>query len=198
MLETISFKLPKPQLKVVQTPVPGCIELHPHIYGDARGQFLKVFHEPLWKQLGLLTRFDEEFYSHSVQNVIRGFHFQKPPMQHTKVVFCVHGEVLDVVVDLRKGSPAFGTYYATRLSQQAGNILYIPEGLAHGFCVLSKEATLYYKVTTVHSPLHESGILWNSAGVAWPVKNPVLSARDQKFPRLSEFDSPFQMKKYEE
>jgi dTDP-4-dehydrorhamnose 3,5-epimerase len=189
--DVTNSELPKPRLIVVPTRLPGCVELQPELWRDARGHFLKVFHAPLWQELGLVTRFDEEYYSRSVQNVIRGFHFQRPPLQHTKVVCCVHGEVLDVVVDLRKGSPSFGQLHSTRLSQEQGNLLYIPEGLAHAFCTLSSDAVLYYKVATVYSPAHDAGIRWDSVGVDWPAKNPIVSARDQSFPKRSEFDSPF-------
>jgi len=187
----MSSEFPKPRLTVFPTNLPGCVELQAQLLGDARGHFLKTFHLPLWKELGLVTRFDEEYYSRSVQNVIRGFHFQMPPLQHTKVVCCVHGEVLDVVVDLRKGSPTFGEYHSTLLSQAKGNLLYIPEGLAHAFCTIGPEAILYYKVSTVYSPEHDAGIRWDSAGIDWPITNPIVSARDQDFPKLSEFESPF-------
>ncbi len=189
--DTSTFELPKPALEVMETGIRGCVELQPRVLGDARGHLLKVFHEPLWSELGLATDFKEEYYSRSVKNVIRGFHFQVPPMQHAKVVFCVHGEVLDVAVDLRKGSATFGKYYATKLSQQKGNLLYLPEGMAHGFCTLSDDAVLYYKVTTVYSPQHDGGVRWDSVGMEWPVENPILSERDQKFPPLADFESPF-------
>jgi dTDP-4-dehydrorhamnose 3,5-epimerase len=187
----MTCELPKPRLTIVSTPIPGCVELQPEILGDARGHLLKVFHAPLWQELGFLTKFDEEYYSRSVKNVIRGFHFQRPPLQHTKVVFCVHGEVLDVVLDLRKGSPCFGQFHSTRISQERGNLLYIPEGLAHAFCTLSSDAVIYYKVATVYSPGNDTGICWDSVGVDWPVAEPIISARDRAFPKFSEFDSPF-------
>lgn len=187
----MTCELPKPRLTIVPTPIPGCTELQPEILGDARGHLLKVFHSPLWQELGLVTKFDEEYYSRSVKNVIRGFHFQRPPLQHTKVVFCVHGEVLDVVLDLRKGSPSFGKFHMTRISQEKGNLLYIPEGLAHSFCTLSSDAVVYYKVATAYSPGNDAGIRWDSVGVDWPVVEPIISARDQGLPKFSEFDSPF-------
>jgi dTDP-4-dehydrorhamnose 3,5-epimerase len=118
-------------------------------------------------------------------------HFQAPPSDHVKLVYCVHGEVMDVVLDLRKGSPTYGQAESIRLSAERGNYLYIPKGIAHGFCATSDVATLVYKVSTVHDPLNDTGVLWNSFGFSWPTPEPVISARDYSFKTLSAFDSPF-------
>jgi dTDP-4-dehydrorhamnose 3,5-epimerase len=114
-----------------------------------------------------------------------------PPMDHVKMVYCVHGEVLDVVVDLRKGSPSFGTYELFELNDEKANIIYIPKGVAHGFYVLSQQAIMVYHVSTVYSPQHDSGILWNSLDIPWPDQNPIVSERDQRLIPFSKFISPF-------
>ena len=118
-------------------------------------------------------------------------HFQLPPMDHVKMVYCVEGKVLDAVVDLRKGSPTYGRFDLFELSAAKANSLYIPKGMAHGFCVRSERAIMVYKVSTVHSPAHDAGLLWNSMEIPWPIAEPILSERDAAFPRLDTFVSPF-------
>jgi len=169
----------------------GCFELQPKVFDDARGRFVKVFHAEAFAAQGLKTDFAEEYYSVSYKNVIRGMHFQLPPMDHVKMVYCVEGEVIDAVVDLRVGSPTYGQYTLFELSAAKANSIYIPKGMAHGFCVRSEQAIMVYKVNTIYSPAHDAGILWNSVGIQWPTGNAVLSARDQGFPTLEQFKSPF-------
>jgi dTDP-4-dehydrorhamnose 3,5-epimerase len=177
--------------KPIATEIPGCYEILPGVADDARGRFVKVFHRAAFGELHLETEFAEEYYSVSRKRVVRGFHFQSPPADHVKMVYCVYGWVMDAVVDLRVGSPTFQKTAVFDLSATKGNLVYIPKGLAHGFCTLSDEAILVYKVSTVYSPENDSGILWNSAGVNWPVDQPVISDRDRGFPGLAEFRSPF-------
>lgn len=169
----------------------GCYEIQPKVFEDVRGRFVKVFHADAYAALGLETRFVEEYYSVSRQHVIRGLHFQTPPMDHVKLVYCIDGDVLDVVLDLRQGSPTFGRHALFDLSAAKANVVYIPKGVAHGFCVRSAQATLVYKVSTVYAPDQDSGILWNSADIPWPVAAPILSERDAAFPALDAFVSPF-------
>ncbi len=169
----------------------GCLELQPRVFEDNRGRFVKVFHEQAFAAYGLETGFVEEYYSVSHQNVIRGLHFQLPPMDHVKMVYCVQGAVMDVVVDLRKGSPTYGQFDMIELSSDKANGIYIPKGMAHGFCTLSEQATMVYKVSTGYSPQHDAGIRWDSAGIPWPVGDAILSARDQGFPSLDAFATPF-------
>ena len=169
----------------------GCLELQPKVFDDDRGRFVKVFHEQAFAAQGLETAFAEEYYSVSCKNVVRGLHFQLPPMDHVKMVYCVEGEVLDAVVDLRVGSPTYRQYALFELSAAKANSIYIPKGMAHGFCALSERAIMVYKVSTIYSPAHDAGVLWNSVGIPWPTTEAVLSARDQSFPRLEQFESPF-------
>ncbi len=178
-------------MRIIPTKISHCYQIIPDIFEDNRGRFVKIFHHDLFKDKGLNTHFAEEYYTVSNQGVLRGLHFQKPPMQHTKMVYCVSGEVMDAVVDLRIGSPTFGRYELFTLDAKLANIIYIPPGLAHGFYVTSQCARLVYKVSTVYSPEHDAGILWNSAGIPWPEGSPTLSSRDCTFPLLADFESPF-------
>lgn len=181
--------------ELLHTPIAGCYEIQPKVLSDERGCFVKTFHRTEFSHRDLQLDFDEEYYSVSHAGVIRGLHFQLPPMDHVKLVYCVSGSVFDAVVDLRLGSPSYGQSFSTELSAVRGNGLYIPKGLAHGFAVTSESAILTYKVSTVYSPSHDAGILWNSAKIEWPIANPILSSRDQNFVSLSDFQSPFDFSK---
>lgn len=176
---------------VKKTIIPGCLELQPHIFEDTRGKFVKVFHHNEFSKLNLETSFTEEFYSQSRGGVIRGMHFQMPPFENNKVVYCVDGEVHDVILDLRIGSPTYRKAVVISLSAQQGNFIYIPKGLAHGFYARSKIAILVYKVSSVYNPQNDSGILWNSFGHNWPTTKPIISKRDANFMSLDKFESPF-------
>lgn len=177
--------------RVEATGVPGCYKLFPSIFRDHRGCFVKTFHESAFIEAGLVGHFAEEYYSISRRGVLRGLHFQVPPDDHVKLVYCTAGSVLDVVVDLREGSPTFGQHRMFTLNARQRNLIYIPPGLAHGFYVLGANATLVYKTTTVHSPEHDSGVRWDSAGIDWPERMPIVSERDRTFPAMSEFRTPF-------
>lgn len=176
---------------IQNTKIPGCFEILPAILKDERGFFVKTFHRDVFAEHGLTTQFAEEYYTGSHRGVLRGLHFQVPPMDHVKLVTCVAGTVLDAVVDLRIGSPWYGKHAVFELSSDKANMIYLPAGLAHGFYVLSASAVLMYKVTSVYSPAHDSGILWNSAGIPWPGTDPLISKRDGGFVRLDDFKSPF-------
>lgn len=169
----------------------GCFELQPKVFDDVRGRFVKVFHEQAFAAQGLETNFTEEYYSVSHRNVIRGLHFQLPPMDHVKLVYCVQGEVLDAVVDLRVGSPTYGQYALFELDETKANSIYIPKGMAHGFCARSNQAIMVYKVSTIYSSAHDAGVLWNSADIPWALEQPIISDRDNNFPALTDFVSPF-------
>lgn len=175
-----------------ESSIPGCYEIQPRIFEDSRGRFVKVFHEHEFGARRLEVNFREEYYSVSIKGVLRGLHFQVPPMDHTKMVYCVSGCVLDAIVDLRIGSPAYGKFELVELSAAKANVMYLPIGVAHGFLTLSSQAVLVYKVSTVHSPEHDCGIMWDSVGIDWPEDAPVVSSRDCGFPKFSEFVSPFE------
>ena len=176
-----------------QSKIIGCYEVQPLIYDDKRGRFVKVYHYDSFINRSLETNFVEEYYSISHKNVIRGLHFQLPPFDHVKLVYCVVGEVLDVVVDLRMGSPTYGQHALFELNARKANSIYIPKGMAHGFCVLSEQAIMVYKVSTIYSPLHDTGLLWNSAGIPWPIMQPCISERDNNFPSLAELETQFKL-----
>jgi len=178
-------------MKISETIISGCYEIQPRILEDERGSFVKVFNYDLYSSHGLSLDLKEEYYSTSNRGVIRGLHFQVPPQDHLKVVYCVSGEVQDVLLDLRIGSPSYGMVAQYQLNAIKGNVLYIPSGIAHGFCVTSESAILVYKTSTVYSQDHDAGILYSSVGVCWPTKDPVLSSRDLSFPALKDFKSPF-------
>ena len=178
-------------MKIVESSLPGCFEIMPDVTRDERGSFAKVFHRGNFAAAGLAGDFAECFQSVSRKGALRGLHFQRPPADHDKLVYCAAGEVFDAVVDLRCDSPAYGRHAAFRLDSKRCNALYIPRGLAHGFQALSDEAVVVYLVTSVHSPAHDDGVRWDSAGIAWPISNPVVSARDAAFAPLKGFKSPF-------
>ena len=178
-------------MKVKETEISGCCEILPLVHQDHRGRFVKTFHQYNYLKYNFATAFAEEYYSISNKGVLRGLHFQYPPHDHTKIVYCISGEVMDVVVDLRVGSPTYGQYQSFNLNANDANIIYIPPGLAHGFYTLSEKAILMYKVTTAYSPNHDSGILWDSVGIPWPEKQPIVSQRDATFRPFSLFESPF-------
>ncbi len=173
------------------TSIPGCFEILTNVHRDVRGLFVKVMHEPEFKRLGLATGFKEEYYAVSRKNVLRGMHFQSPPADLNKLVFCVEGEILDAVLDLRRRSKTYGKTFTVKLSAKKANMLYIPKGCAHGFYTLSSKAVTLYKTSAIYSPEHDTGVLWNSAGIKWPGNRPVVSERDRAFSRFDEFASPF-------
>lgn len=175
-------------MDIKETGIPGCFEIIPPVFLDERGSFVKTFHLDTFLQLGLETEWREEYYSVSRKGVLRGMHFQLPPHDHCKLVYCSAGTVLDAVIDLRRDSPGYGQHFQTELNSEKANMLYIPKGLAHGFYTLSDSATMMYKVSSVYAPSHDSGVLWSSVGVVWPDSNPVVSARDGAFPEFSSFD----------
>ncbi len=178
-------------LTTVPTALAGLFVLQPRIFQDTRGSFVKTYHQELFREAGLAFEPQEEFFSVSAKDVLRGMHFQLPPMTHTKLVYCIAGRVLDVVLDLRQASSTRGQTFARELSAANREMLFIPVGFAHGFLALEDQTVMVYLTSTVHSPPHDAGVLWDSFGFDWPVGRPLLSARDQQFPKWSEFQSPF-------
>ena len=163
-----------------KTRLAGCYVLRTKVREDMRGSFTKVYHEGAFRELGLTTEFREEYFSVSKRNVLRGLHFQLPPADHEKLVWCMSGKVLDVVLDLRRASSTYGAHQSFMLSGSSGEMIYIPRGMAHGFLTLS-----------VYAPACDAGIRWDTAGIDWGVSSPLLSERDQGFVSLADFSSPF-------
>jgi dTDP-4-dehydrorhamnose 3,5-epimerase len=160
---------------------------------DSRGYFLESFRESDFISNGINTRFTQDNFSHSIQGTLRGLHYQQNPKAQAKLVFCMRGEIFDVAVDIRKKSPTFGKWIGKILSESNHELLYIPEGFAHGFCVLSDEADVLYKVNQEYSPEHDRGILWKdpTINISWPIKNLILSEKDLVLPLLKDADLNF-------
>jgi dTDP-4-dehydrorhamnose 3,5-epimerase len=177
--------------EIHSTEIHGCVEIRSHIRGDTRGRFVKIFHKNWFDAHGLRSDFVEMYYTVSHRRVLRGMHFQIPPVQHAKLVACVEGTVLDAAVDLRGASPTFGRHILRTLSADEGNMLYLPEGLAHGFYVLSETATVLYAVTSAYSAPCDSGIHWKSVGIDWPDLDPIVSKRDQELPPMAQATDVF-------
>jgi dTDP-4-dehydrorhamnose 3,5-epimerase len=182
-------------MRILQTLLPDTFLLQTDQSEDARGNFRKTYHLDTFKKLGIEFEIHEEFYSFSKKNVLRGMHFQLPPNQHEKLVYCANGEVLDVLLDLRKEFN-YGQVVATKLSSTNGHMIFIPKGVAHGFLSLTDDAMVVYKTSTVHNPKSDMGILWSSFNFDWfsslsdPI-TPILSERDKCHPSFSTFISPF-------
>jgi dTDP-4-dehydrorhamnose 3,5-epimerase len=172
-------------VKVSETSLPGVLLLETRAFGDSRGWFSELHHEARYAEAGIRARFVQDNFSHSVRNTLRGLHFQEPNPQG-KLVQVVQGAVLDVVVDVRRGSPTFGKSFASELSDGNHRQLWVPPGFAHGFCVLSDTADFLYKCTDFYSPTSERSILWNDPdlGIDWPTREPLLSPKDAQAPRL--------------
>lgn len=172
--------------------LPGCWIVRGQLFSDVRGTFHKLFHREEFEAAGLRTDWAEEYVSVSSRGVIRGMHFQAPPSEHTKLVYCLGGEVIDVVVDLRHGSPSFGQHRSLAMTPQAAIGIYVPPGFAHGFQALRDDSIMLYKVTSVHDPLNDCGISWDSFGYEWPLQEAVISNRDRCHPSLAELGPVFQ------
>ena len=171
----------------IETSLPGVIFIEPHVYGDNRGLFLETFHQEKYSQGGIPAVFVQDNHSFSVKNTLRGLHYQLNHPQ-AKLVYAVTGAIFDVAVDIRRGSPHFGKWTGLVLSAENHKQLYIPQGFAHGFCVLSESADVTYKCSDFYSPEDECGILWSdpSIGIEWPVREPLLSRKDANSPALHE------------
>ena len=180
-------------MKLIDEPLPGIKVLKPFVFEDQRGNFVKPFHEGQLAEHGIDLKLREEFFSTSQKNVLRGMHFQVPPHAHQKLIHCMSGAVLDVVLDLRKDSPTFGQSAAIEISAANRHLVHIPVGFAHGFLSLEDNSCLVYKTDCVHQPESEGGVLWDSFGFGWPAdaQDLILSERDTQFPALSDFESPY-------
>jgi dTDP-4-dehydrorhamnose 3,5-epimerase len=148
-------------------PLPGVKVLRPFVFEDARGNFVKPFHENQLAAHGICITVREEFFSTSAAGVLRGMHFQTPPHSHQKLVYCITGSVVDVILDLRKNSPTFGQSAGFELSAANRHIVHIPAGFAHGFYSIEDNSCLIYKTNAVHAPANDGGILWDSFGFQW-------------------------------
>ncbi len=176
--------------------IPNVILVEPKAFPDDRGFFMESFKESEFVNNGIDTKFVQDNYSHSSKGTLRGLHYQKDPKAQAKLVMAIKGEIFDVAVDIRKNSPTFGKWVGEILSEKNHRLLYVPEGFAHGFCVLSDEADVTYKVNNEYSPENDRGIIWSDpeVGIDWPIDNPIISEKDGKQPLLKNADNEFVLK----
>jgi dTDP-4-dehydrorhamnose 3,5-epimerase len=174
--------------------IPEVILAEAKAFSDERGYFLESFKESSFVNNGVDTKFVQDNFSHSTKGVLRGLHYQKNPKAQSKLVIALRGEIFDVAVDIRKDSITYGKWVGHILSENNHKLLYIPEGFAHGFCVLSDEADVLYKVSQEYSPEDEKGILWNDPeiNIAWPIDDPILLEKDSKLPFLKDTENNFE------
>ena len=174
-------------MKVIQTRLPGTLVIEPQVFGDARGFFYESYNEAKYREVGIDRRFVQSNVSRSAKGVLRGLHYQWPNPQG-KLVSVLEGEVYDVAVDIRRGSPTFGRWAGVMLTADNHRHFWIPEGFAHGFCVVSEFATFSYQCTALYDREGDAGIRWNDAdiGIDWPVSAPLLSEKDTRAPFLKD------------
>lgn len=175
-------------ISVTKLDLPEVLLIEPKVFGDSRGFFLELYNKKEFSEHGIDVEFVQDNFSHSIKGVLRGLHYQALPMAQGKLVRCIKGEIFDVAVDIRKHSPNFGKWVSAILSEENHHQLYIPAGLAHGFCVLSDQADVLYKATDFYAPNLDRGILWNDPNIAidWPIKEALVSDKDQKLPLLKD------------
>lgn len=183
-------------MEIIKTDIEGVVILEPRVFEDARGYFFESYSKKVFDELAWATDFVQDNESMSTRGVMRGLHFQYPPFTQSKLVRCVRGKVLDVAVDIRKGSPTYGRHVAVELSEENHRQLFVPRGFAHGFAVLSDEAVFQYKCDNYYAPQADGGISIADAslGIDWQIDpaRAILSEKDTNHPLLKDFDSPFE------
>lgn len=177
-------------MKIIETHIADVLLIEPKVFGDDRGFFMESYQQQRYAEIGIDRAFVQDNVSSSRRGVLRGLHFQNPNPQG-KLVSVLQGEVYDVAVDIRVGSPSFGQWYGAYLSGENKRQLWVPEGFAHGFCVTSESALFTYKCTDYYAAPYEASILWNdpAIGIEWPTQSPVLSAKDSAAPSLKDIPS---------
>ena len=172
-------------MNILRTDLDGVLVLEPKVFSDDRGFFLETYHRIKYRGLGITVEFVQDNLSFSHKGTLRGLHYQHPHGQ-AKLVQVLEGHVFDVAVDVRKESKNFGRWVGVHLSSENKRQVYIPDGFAHGFCVLSETALFLYKCSDLYAPECERGVLWSDPdiGIEWPVKEPILSEKDAVYPRL--------------
>jgi dTDP-4-dehydrorhamnose 3,5-epimerase len=174
-------------MRAIATDLPGVVVVEPVVHRDSRGFFLETYHERRYREAGIAATFVQDNHSRSMRGTVRGLHFQVRRPQG-KLVRALFGEMFDVAVDIRRGSPTFGRWVGAHLTADNFRQIYVPPGFAHGFCILSEVGEVEYKCTELYDPEDELGIAWNDpqVGIEWPVKEPLLSAKDKAAPRLAD------------
>lgn len=182
-------------MEVIKTKIEGIVIIEPRIFKDARGYFYESFSQKEFDEKVMPIRFVQDNESMSTYGVMRGLHFQRPPFTQSKLVRCCRGAILDIAVDIRKGSPTYGQHVAIEVTEENHRQLFIPRGFAHGFAVLSDVAVLQYKCDNFYAPQADAGIQLRDKDLSidWqiPTENAILSEKDIKHPCLKDFDSPF-------
>jgi dTDP-4-dehydrorhamnose 3,5-epimerase len=180
-------------MEIKELELKGVYLIKPNVFEDERGHFFESFNQNVFKENGLDLNFVQDNQSLSQKGVLRGLHFQKPPHTQGKLIRVIKGRVLDVAVDIRKGSPTYGKSIVLELSEENKLMFYIPEGFAHGFLTLEDNTIFSYKCTNFFNKASEGSLLWNDAdlNINWGDVTPLLSAKDKEAPVFSSFDSPF-------
>jgi len=181
-------------MEFIETSLKGACIIKPKVFRDERGFFLEFWNEKVFAENGIAAKFVQDNHSLSVKKgVLRGLHFQLPPNEQAKLVRVTRGKVYDVIVDLRKNSETFGKWEGFELSAENFQMLFIPRGFAHAYCMLEDNTEFIYKVDNFYAPESDSGIIWNDPDLAinWPTKDPILSEKDSKLQFFKDFDSPF-------
>ena len=179
--------------KFQQLEIPDVVLIDAQALKDERGFFMESYKKSAFSVNGIHDTFVQDNYSHSLRGVLRGLHYQKHPKAQAKLVIVLKGEIFDVAVDIRRGSPTHGRWVAKTLAAADCCLLYIPVGFAHGFCVLSEEADVLYKVTAEYTPELDRGVIWNDPdiGIRWPIDDPTVSLKDAQLPALKSSDNEF-------
>ena len=174
-------------MKILKTDLEGVLVVEPVAFNDDRGYFMEAYHKEKYAKMGISVDFVQDNLSFSGAGTLRGLHYQHPHGQ-AKLVQVLDGHVFDVTVDIRSGSPNFGKWFGIHLSDENRKQVFVPEGFAHGFCVLSDTVLFSYKCSDLYAPDCEGGVLWSDPdiGIEWPVKEPILSEKDTKYPRLKD------------
>lgn len=177
-------------MNIITTSLEGVLIIEPEVFRDNRGFFIETYNQKTYVEANINREFVQDNLSFSVQDTVRGLHYQIKHPQ-AKLIQVITGEVFDVAVDIRAGSSTFGQWIGVHLTDQNMRQLFIPEGFAHGFCVLSETAYLSYKCSDFYVPYDEGGIIWSDPGIGidWPVKNPIISVKDKGYPNLSDLTS---------
>lgn len=180
-------------MKIIETGFKGLVEIEPTVYEDKRGYFFESYNQELFKRHGITATFIQDNQSKSQKGVVRGLHFQAPPHTQGKLVRVINGAVLDVVVDIRIGSPTYGLHHSVLLTEENKKMFWIPSGFAHGFATLEDGTVFTYKCTDLYNKPSEGCILWNDSdlGIDWGLDKPIISEKDKEGTPWAEFESPF-------
>ena len=173
--------------------IPDVILIEAQAFEDGRGLFVETYKRSIFSTNGIDDTFVQDNYSHSLRGVLRGLHYQKHPKAQAKLVTVLKGEIFDVAVDIRRGSSTYGRWVGETLTAKDCRLIYMPVGFAHGFCVLSEQADVLYKVTAEYAPELDRGVIWNDPdiGIRWPIDAPTVSLKDAQLPSLKSSGSDF-------